>query len=194
MDTENLTLRPANGRDSRTIAELYQMAAGGVADYIWQDLAEDGESILDAGARRFAREGESVSFENCTMAEAAGEVAGMIHTYGVGELDPVPDDMDPVLLPYCELEEPHSLYIMGIACRPEFRGRGIGTRLMARAEQHARNLGLGSLSLIAFEENTGSVRLYERLGFTTTARRAIVPHELIKYGGDALLMVAPVDT
>lgn len=38
----------------------------------------------------------------------------------------------------------------------------------------------------------GPKRLYERHGFREVARRPVVPHQVIRYTGDALLMVAEV--
>ena len=43
-----------------------------------------------------------------------------------------------------------------------------------------------------FEQNAVAKRLYERRGFREVDRRPVVPHELIHYMGDALLMVAGV--
>jgi len=180
--------RPAHRADSAVIAELYQMAAGGVADYIWTSLAEPGETILDAGTRRFAREGEAFSYQNCMIAEQAGKVLGMVHAFPMLEVSEVDDDEDPVLRPYCELESAPSLYIAGIACYEDARGQGIGTRLLDLTRRRAMSEGLAELSLIAFEESPAAVRLYLREGFEIVDRRAIVAHELIRYGGDALLM------
>ncbi len=184
-----VSYRPAVRDDARAIAELYQMAAGGVADYIWSMLAEPDEALLDVGAGRFARENEDFSYQHCTMAEDDGAVLGMVHAYPMHEVMDVDDDMDPVLKPYCELESAPGLYIAGIACYPAARGKGVGTHLLELTRQRARKEGLPELSLIAFEENTGSVRLYEREGFDIVRRRAIIPHELIQYGGEAFLMV-----
>jgi ribosomal protein S18 acetylase RimI-like enzyme len=77
-----------------------------------------------------------------------------------------------------------------MALIPEHRGQGLGSRLISLAKERARAEGLMGVSLIAFEENAGSVRLYRREGFREVDRRAVVPHELIRYGGDALLMLA----
>jgi len=180
--------RPAHRADSPAIAELYQMAAGGVADYIWTSLAEPGETILDAGTRRFAREGEAFSYQNCMIAEDGGKVLGMVHAFPMLEVSVVGDDEDPVLKAYCELESAPSLYIAGIACYEDARGQGIGTRLLDLTRRRAMSEGLSELSLIAFEESPAAVRLYLREGFEIVDRRAIVAHELIQYGGDALLM------
>ena len=73
----------------------------------------------------------------------------------------------------------------GVALFPEARGKGAGSQFMQLAEQQARKNKLNKLSLIAFEQNTGAKRLYERLGY----REAIYPHPLIHFTGDAILMV-----
>ena len=72
---------------------------------------------------------------------------------------------------------------------PEYRGHGLGTRLMALAERNAAARGFDRTSLIVFEENAGALRLYRRLGYAEIARARAVPHPLIRVTGDALLMV-----
>jgi len=77
-----------------------------------------------------------------------------------------------------------------VAIFPEFRGRGLGRRLMLVAEEQARGRGYGKLSLIVYEGNEIARGLYERLGYREVMRAAIVPHPLIHFAeGDALLMV-----
>lgn len=186
-------LRPAVREDVPAIAALYRISSGGIADYIWQKLAEPGESPLDVGIRRYARPGTAFSYENCLMADDGGAAVGMINAFAMHEpSDPAAIEEDPVLRPYAELEAPGSLYISGVALLPEYRGRGIGTRMMRAMHERARREGLPKLSLVAFADNVASVRLYERLGYAVVDRRPVVPHPLIRYGGEALLMVAPV--
>ena len=60
---------------------------------------------------------------------------------------------------------------------------------MQLAEEKAKALGLEKSSLIVFEQNQGATRLYERLGYKETARAKVVPHPLIHFDGDAILMV-----
>ena len=98
-------------------------------------------------------------------------------------------DSDPVLLPYEKLEEDSSFYICGVAVYEQFRGKGIGTAFMDIAEIKAREHGLSKLSLIVFEQNTGAKKLYDKLGYFEVLREAVVPHPMIRYTGDALLMV-----
>jgi ribosomal protein S18 acetylase RimI-like enzyme len=187
--------RPAREEDCRTIAELYRISSDGVADYIWQGLAEPGEEHIEVGERRYAREDKVFSYRNCTVAEGNGEVIGMLVAFPVEPDSAVsePDEgVDPVLKPYSELERPGSFYICGMALFPEYRGEGLGTGMLELARQQAYQRGLEELSLIVFEQNAGAKRLYERHGFQEVDRRPAVPHELIYYRGDALLMVAGV--
>lgn len=184
-------IRRARRDDVPDIAALFRLSSGGVADYIWRTLAEPGEAPLDVGIRRYAREGVDFSYENCLVAEESGAVVGMANGFALKASDePVTED-DPVLRPYAELEAPDSFYISGIAVLPPYRGQGLGSRMMLAMRERARAAGLARLSLIAFAANAASIRLYEGLGYRIVDRRPIVPHPLIQYDGDAVLMVAP---
>jgi ribosomal protein S18 acetylase RimI-like enzyme len=168
---------------------LYSTASDGVADYIWTQLAEPREDILDVGARRYAREDSQFSYKNCTMAEVNGEVAGMMVAYRMEDNPQPAPDMDPVLRPYAILEQPGSYYICGAAVYPHYRNHGIGSRLLEIAQRDALTRKLRQLSLIVFEQNVDAKRLYDRKGFYEIARQPVVPHPLIHHTGDALLMV-----
>lgn len=192
------TFRVATKDDCYEIARLFGIASGGVAGYVWSTLAPEypGLTPLEIGARRYASEEGPFSYKNCVVAELEGEVIGMLHAYPMGE-EPEEEEgadgpMDPVLEPYARLEIPGSFYVSGMAILPGHRGRGVGTRLLSMAGDRARELGLGTLSLLVFEQNTKAVRLYERNGFAIVDRAPVVPHELIRYTGNVLLMRSEV--
>ena len=187
------TIRPAVKEDCLTIAKLYSISSDGVADYIWTQLAAEGEDIFQVGKRRYEQEDSSFSFRNCTVVEKDGHIIGMLVAFPM--YSPTTDDslagqeQDPVLAPYSKLEEYDSYYVCGVALFPEFRGAGIGKQLMQMAEDNCRQRGLNKLSLIVFEQNTGAKRLYDSLGYTVVMEEEVVPHPLIHYTGKALLMV-----
>jgi len=189
--SDNTVFRPARKDECRTIAKLFSMSSDGVADYIWSGLAEPGEDILDVGLRRYESEDSVFSYKNCVIAEIDGQVAGMLVAFPMSEPENTGEDSetDPVLAPYGKLEQYNSYYICGMAVFSEYRGMGIGTKFLKIAESKAKELNLPQLSLIVFEGNTGAKKLYERHGFRVTDREPIVPHELIRHTGYALLMV-----
>ena len=64
---------------------------------------------------------------------------------------------------------------IGIAVLDGWRGRGIGTALMAAAEEWARDRGLDVLELDVATPNEGGRRLYERLGYIRVAESMVKP-------------------
>lgn len=184
-------MRPATAADCRKLAALYRISSDGVADYVWSRLAEPGEDPLDVGARRYAREDCPFSYRHCSVLTDGDAVVGMLSGFPLhvdaGHVEP-----DPVLRPYAELEEDASYYICGMALRADYRGRGLGRRLLDHAEARAAMLGYTKTSLICFEENAPAMRLYLGAGYTERKRLPVVPHRLIHCRGDALLLVKPL--
>lgn len=185
--------RPARKSDCPEIAALYQLSSDGVADYVWKILAEPGEDPLAVGQRRYARRDTNYSFENCTIVESSSDgsepaTVAMLVAFPM-HVDPLYEESDPVLRPYSELEEDDSYYVCGVAVKEAWRGRGIGSQLMLRAETDCCNKGFNKLSLLVFDQNQGAKLLYDRLGYEVSDRRDVVPHPLIHYDGEVLLMV-----
>ena len=200
----NLPFRWAVKEDAPVIAELFSISSDGISDYLWSTLTDDypGLDLLEIGAQRYARENTEFSYRNCIVAEIDGQVAGMLLTFPMatepeapqadGEPSQGGDGEPDVLSPYSELEVPGSLYVCAVAFSPDYRGRGLGTRFMAIAEEQAREMGFSVLSLLVFEQNRRAVALYHRLGYREVARRPVVPHPLIHHTGDAILMVKQI--
>jgi len=183
-----VVFRPATRSDAREIARLFQITSEGASNYIWSQLAEPGEDLLEVGARRYAREGVDFSYQNCLIAEAEGRVIGMMHSY-VMRYDPAATpSTDPVLAPYNDMEVPDTLYISSLALHEGWRNQGLGRQFLDRAQQRADALGLDGLSLIDYAANTGARRFYERHGFSIVKTCQIVPHPMIRVTGEAYLM------
>jgi ribosomal protein S18 acetylase RimI-like enzyme len=194
-----VTFRQAHKDDARSIAELIAVSSDGVALIEWNEEAEKhaGASALDIGTQMYTEEHGDYSYRNAVIAETEGQVIGMLLSFPMEEHQgepPIapPFDGSDVFAPYKYLEEPNSWYICGVALFPEYRGQGIGSKLLDIAREQAREHSFSKLSLVAFEQNVGSVRLYKRHGYYIADRAPIVAHPLIHYTSDALLMVASV--
>ena len=62
------------------------------------------------------------------------------------------------------------LFVEAIAVLPELHGHGIGSRLLAFAEQVALRLGLRSVRLFTSGEIAGNLSFYRRRGYRETGR------------------------
>ena len=61
---------------------------------------------------------------------------------------------------------------------PDWRGRGVGHRLLAAAEEEARQAGCSFLELGVDEDNTGARRLYGSQGFAEDRRELMLRKSL----------------
>jgi len=188
-------IRLASIDDAREIAKLIAISSDGVATIEWHEQAvKEACDPLDIGERTYRNPQGDYSYSNATMVENNNQVAGMLLTFGMPDAKPRNTlnrpgaDDENVFAPYIYLEEPNSWYICGVAFYPQHRGQGLGSRLTDLANEQAKERGFIKLSLVAFEQNEGAVRLYERLGYREVDRAPVVSHPLIHLDGDALLM------
>lgn len=186
--------RPARKDDARAVAELIEIAGEGIPTFLWSLQAASGESPLEVGTARAAREDANFSYRNAIVAERAGDVIGLLLGYrlepaGAQEIADLSRRI-PILRPLLELEQrvPGSFYINALAVRPGHRGEGLGGRLLAEAETLADEAGCAQLSVIAFAQNEGAVRLYRRHGYELRDRRPLVPHPCYPYDSEAWLL------
>jgi len=131
----------------------------------------------------FRKPGNLSSFENSFFATVDGAPGAMIqgfdwkqyraqHTYTDWlyltqlRLRAIPTLLGLALAPrwYGKPQE-DEYYIIYLATYPQFRGLGLATRLLIRAEQTARERGCLALSLDADPENALAIPLYLKTGF-----------------------------
>jgi ribosomal protein S18 acetylase RimI-like enzyme len=193
-------IRTATQDDAREIAKFIAISSDGVAEIEWHEQADiEHCDPLDIGERTYQNPEGDYSFTNSRILEINGEVAGMLLAFGMPEAEPRNPENRPaaddenVFAPYIYLEESNSWYICGVALYPQYRGQGLGTRLMDLANEQAKENGYTTLSLVAFEQNKGAVNLYDKLGYSVVDQAPIVPHSLIRYEVIALLMVRSVE-
>jgi ribosomal protein S18 acetylase RimI-like enzyme len=65
-------------------------------------------------------------------------------------------------------------YLASIATYPEFRGRGLGTRLMDAVEAETRAAGSRRIVLDVETDNRKAIELYERLSFGVESKSPVL--------------------
>jgi ribosomal protein S18 acetylase RimI-like enzyme len=122
---------------------------------------------VDARTHEFA-----ASAAGSLVAEADGAIIGMIHVgegrFGVGEL--------------------------AMLVERGWRGRGVGSALVAAAFEGARIKGLHKLSLDVFAHNAAAISLYRKFGFVEEARRVAQYRRSSGELWDSIVMGAPALT
>ncbi|MCH8169170.1 MAG: GNAT family N-acetyltransferase [Proteobacteria bacterium] len=167
-------IRPATVADAAALARLVNFAGEGMPLYFWRRIAGDGEDPWEIGRRR---QGERVADSTIFVVDEGGGAVACLTGYPVPAFpEPVGADEPDIFRPLAELENlaPLTWYVNVLAALPEHRGRGFGARLLALAEDIARDRGLPAMSLIISSGNAGARRLYQRTGYVEIARREIV--------------------
>jgi len=189
-------LRRALPEDAEALAELIDMAGEGLPAYLWAKMVGPGESVWEVGRRRAEREEGGFSYNNAIVIEHEGGVAAGLIGY---HLPDEPEAIDlantpAVVVPALELEAlaPGTWYVNALACYPDVRGRGFGTRLLALAEDSARETSAPGVSVIVADANAGARRLYERCGYREIAGRPMVKEDWVGEGDAWLLLVKPI--
>jgi len=185
-------IRAAVEADARDLAVLADLAGEGLPAQLWGQAAAPGESALDVGARRLAREDANFSYRNARVCVERGEVLGMILAYRLpdpyeaGDPRDTPDVVTPLLA--LEARVPGSWYVNAIATHAGHRGKGVARRLLVDTQRRAREHGCDRVSLIVASGNTRARALYERLGFRVVATAPVVTFPGCKHGGEWVLM------
>lgn len=185
-------LRLATERDAAELAALVNFAGEGLPLYVWTSLAGESQDPWEIGRERQAekaRDGQIVVMDDGDRAVAS--LAG----YTIGS-EPVLIDANipPLFRPFQELENRalESWYVNVLACYPEHRGRGIGSRLLDVAEEIGRSEGVPRMSVIVASSNSGARRLYERHGYGETAQLPCVKEGWVTEAESWVLLTKPL--
>jgi ribosomal protein S18 acetylase RimI-like enzyme len=189
----NVRFRHARESDAIDLACLIDGASRGLALWFWSTLRGTGQSSIEVGRHRIRTLTASpLHYATFTVAEIDGAMAGAL----TGRLIPLPyergdsADLPEVYTPLLELEAvaAGSWYLNVIAVYPEFRGQGLGSALLSKAEEIARLADAPQISLIVEEANAGALKLYLRSGFRQWKRRPYIPFPGSTDQGDWILL------
>jgi ribosomal protein S18 acetylase RimI-like enzyme len=189
----NVRLRQARESDALDLACLIDSASRGLALWLWSTLRKPDQATIEVARHRIRTLTASPHYYGAfTVSEIDGVVAGAL----TGRLLPIPyergdaADLPDAFAPVLELEAvaAGTWYLNVISVYPEFRGRGLGSALLAKAEAIATLSEASQMSLIVEAVNAGALTLYLRHGFVEWARRPYIPFPGSMDEGDWLLL------
>jgi ribosomal protein S18 acetylase RimI-like enzyme len=73
------------------------------------------------------------------------------------------------------VEKGHLLYVGMLTVSPELQNSGIGKKMLAEAETHAKTLGLSTLSMTVVSVRSELIAWYKRHGYVETGEREPFP-------------------
>ncbi|MCD0469166.1 GNAT family N-acetyltransferase [Flavobacterium sp. JAS] len=73
------------------------------------------------------------------------------------------------------VEKEHQLYLGMLTVSPELQNSGIGKKMLAEAENHARALGLSSIIMTVISVREELIAWYKRHGYVDTGKREAFP-------------------
>ena len=190
----DLTTRPARKSDASEIALLVNIAVHGGMVRRWaaDESAADTYDPIEVGRLEMMTDDE-FGWRSVTMAEVDGEVAGMMLGYRKPDIfEAVPDNVTGFMRPIEELEAEAAgrWFISMLGVHAGWRGKGVGSGLLAIADAKCAETTASGAALIVEDANDGARRLYERKGYAVRSRR-----KMVKFAGsgmsgkDWLLMV-----
>ena len=139
-DVEELSISQLSILPDAEIAEAF--------DDSWRDVEQ---SVLMHGPAGYRRVSKWLDIEPkaSAMAFVAGKPAGVVLT---------------------GIRDPDRGYIASIAIKAEYRGKGIGRRLLGWGISRARMFGCRKVGLHVFEDNVRAISLYASVGFRLVRR------------------------
>ena len=175
-----LNIRKATVNDAHLIAKVVAMAIGeeGSKHY----CGDNHQSVLEEIARL---ENSQYSYKNTIVAEVDGMPAGAAVAYDGADLYKLRDvtlkhifDRTGKMHNIEDETDATEVYLDSIAVLPEYRGLGIGKRLLLAlkeiaSKEHGKNLGL----LVDFE-NPDAERLYQSVGFERADVKYFLGHKM----------------
>ena len=190
------TIRQARPADAAALAELIDIAGEGIPRWLWTRHCVEGQTPLEVGTDRARRPSGGFSYTNALIAEANGTIEAMVLSYAIDRAPTEdPADLPAPIAPFVTLEKRSvgTWYINALAAFATARNRGLGTRLMAAAEDRAKAQGYAEMSIQVYSQNTGALRLYHRLGYKQAASEPVQLHPCPPYyTGDVLLLKKPL--
>ena len=170
-----ITIRKAVIDDAELIATVVCMAVGYDREHpiypVFRELAQ--------------REVAQYSYRNTLVAEVDGVVAGALVGYDGARLKELREPIFPLLeqhlgesLQIEDETEAGEFYLDSLGVLPEFRGLGVGSRLLTAMRDRAFSEGHQRVGLIVDFDNPRAERLYTSLGWRRVGNKRFLGHPM----------------
>ena len=176
----DIKIRPASVNDAPVIAQAVAMAIG--EETVVKYCGADYLKALEAAA---SAEDTQYSYRNALVAEVDGEAAGAVVGYDGALLESLRAGTLSVLKkfnPYVSVTDEETqageFYIDSISVFPQFRGHGIGKRLLMAMTGKGLALGCGKVGLMVDFENSEASSLYLGCGFQAVEEKFFFGHKM----------------
>lgn len=175
-------IRAARKEDASEVAPLLLDALHDIACMLTG--GETKEEVLTTMEKFFTEEGNRLSYQNIYVKEIDGHVAGTIILYYGADAQA----LDIPILKYVQQKTGEAIdafdveadldeyYIDTVSVSKDYRGKGIGTELIAAAEEIGKQHGYQKISLNVDKENIRAYELYSRLKYKSTKEISINHH------------------
>ena len=181
MDAMKIIVRSAVQEDAAMIAKAVEMAIGdevALRHYCGEDYHA---ALAEVACRRDTQ----YSWQNALIAEVDGMVAGAVVGYDGAELYTLREGTFAVLSDYVRhsvsiVDETSAgeFYLDSLAVLPEYRGMGVGSRLLTAAAEKAFKAGHERVGLIVDFDNPRAEALYSLLGFERVNATTFLGHKM----------------
>lgn len=176
----DIKIRPAAVNDAPVIAQAVAIAIGEetVVKYCGAEYLKALEAVASA-------EGTQYSYRNVLVAEVDGIVAGAVVGYDGALLETLRSgtlsilkEFNPSVYVADDETQSGEFYIDSISVLPQFRGCGIGKRLLMAIVGKGLVLGCSKVGLMVDFENSEASSLYSRCGFQTVGEKFFFGHKM----------------
>jgi GNAT superfamily N-acetyltransferase len=195
----DVTYRTARKADCLRIAELIDIASGGVVEFLFHDLMP-GLTPQQIIAHNLESDQGYYTYKNAIVAETESRVVGValsfparFHEITAEMRQYFPKDRLDHLTEFYAARVDDSLLLNALSVDQKRRRKGIGGKLIALTKKKARQSGFKVLSLMVFADNREALSVYYRHGFEVLAPVQLYSDERIPHEGGCYLMKSNIE-
>jgi len=190
----DITYRTAREADCLRMAEMINIASGGVVEFLFRDLMPELTPVQMVAHNLESSQGAH-TFKNAIVAETEDRVVGMalsfpshFHEITVEMRQYFPPDRLEHLSDFYAARVEDSFFLDALCVDQRLRGNGIGSKLISLTKNKTQQSGFDTLSLVVFADNAAALSVYHHHGFEIVAPVGLNSNERIPHEGGCLLM------